>query len=216
MVDIFTEGKEKVMASWAKFVNAGDSAQGTYIGKIVGQIDGYGNEQVIYQLLQDDDTVVNVGFGLNKKMMINDMNTVKFGQIIGFKYKGKLEVKDKFGKPVSVKDFSLFQDSKIVNKTWLEENKDNMPTQTVAAPKSAEDAAVEKQFEAITSNDVPFSSEGSVTNSDKAIQLQSINKLAAEKLGATGADTKEKVMEALGVAFIPVNYGKILETLASM
>ena len=127
MVDIFKSAKEKVVPEWAKFVNAGDSVQGTYVGKIVGQKDGYGNEQVIYQLLQEDGSVINVGFGLNKKVLNNDMLSVNFGQIIGFKYKGTLSVKDKFGKPVNVKDFGLFQDPATVNETWLAENKDHMP-----------------------------------------------------------------------------------------
>ena len=215
-INIFESAKEKVMPSWAKFTNAGDSAQGTYIGKIVGQIDGYGNEQIIYQLLQDDDTVVNVGFGLNKKVMNNDMATVRFGQIIGFKYKGKIAVKDKFGKTVEVKDFSLFQDPKITNKVWLEENKDNMPQVAQAVAPSAGDTAANKQFESMTApeaNDVPFTSAGSSTNADK---LETINKLAVEKLGATPADVKDKVMESLGVAFIPVNYDKIVEVLTAM
>ena len=79
-VDIFASAKEKVMPQWMKFVNAGDSVQGTYVGKIVGQKDGYGNEQIIYQLLQDNGEVINVGFGLNKKFINQDMQNVKFGQ----------------------------------------------------------------------------------------------------------------------------------------
>src|ERR1035437_1208824 len=131
-VDIFNQAKEKVMPQWAKFVNAGDSVQGTYIGKIVGQIDGYGNEQIIYQLLQEGGEIINVGFGLNKKFINRDMETVKFGQIIGFKYKGKVLVKDKFGKAVEVKDFSLHHDPKIINVVWVKENLDNMPQVTIA------------------------------------------------------------------------------------
>lgn len=129
MVDIFNEAKEKVMPQWAKFVNDGDSVQGTYVGKILGQKDGYGNEQIIYQLLQEDGKIVNVGFGLNKKVLHQDMEPVKFGQIIGFRFKGTVSVKDKrTGRPVNVKDFALHQDPKIVDANWLQENKDNMPT----------------------------------------------------------------------------------------
>ena len=127
MVDIFKEAKEKVVPTWFRFANAGDSVQGTYVGKIIGQKDGYDNEQVIYQLLQEDGSIVNVAFGLNKKFIIQDMDTVNFGQIVGFVYKGKVSIKDKFGKIIEVNDFGLHQDPKIVNEKWLEENKDNMP-----------------------------------------------------------------------------------------
>lgn len=221
-VDIFKNAKEKVMPEWAKFVNAGDSAQGTYIGKIVGQIDGYGNEQIIYQLLQDDGTVKNVGFGINKKVMNQDMAGVKFGQIVGFKYKGMLSVKDRMGKQVNVKDFSLFQDSKIVNTAWLKENAGNMPEVIDVSGRAPQTNVTKEQEEVLMgglqpgyiANDVPFSSEGSLTNADK---LVAINKLAASKLGVTDTKlVKEKVMEVTGVAFIPVNYDKIAEALASM
>lgn len=221
MVDIFKEAKEKVMPEWAKFVNAGDTVQGTYIGKIVGQIDGYGNEQVIYQLLMDDGTVKNVGFGINKKVMNQDMAGVKFGQIVGFKYKGLVSVKDKFGKSVNVKDFSLYQDPKIVNAAWLKEHENNMP-EVIDVSGRAQSSNITKEQEELfmgeeptkPANDVPFSSTGSLTNADK---LVAINKLAATKLGVTDPKlVKEKVMEATGVAFIPVQYDAILETLASM
>ena len=219
MVNIFDEAKEKTVPSWAKFVNNGDSVQGTYVGKITGQKDGYGNEQIIYQLLQEDDSIINVGFGLNKKFLNKDMESVKFGQVIGFKYKGKVEVKDKFGKPVSVKDFSLHQDPKIVDEVWLKENAGSMPTVTQAVNTPSAAAAKPAGFgdydtPSTTENDVPFSSPGSLTNEDK---LTVITKLAKEKLGVTGvAAVKEKVMESTGIAFIPVNYDKITEKLIAL
>jgi hypothetical protein len=216
MTDIFKDGKEKVMPVWAKFVNAGDTVQGTYVGKIVGQIDGYGNEQVIYQLLQDDGTIKNVGFGINKKVINQDMMGVSFGQIVGFKYKGKVSFVDKFGKTGQVNDYSIFQDPKIVDTTWLKENASNMPSVVDVSGRAPQSNVTKEQESALMGEDVPFSSASSSTNSDKEIQLQAINKLAKEKLGATDANVKEKVMETTGVAFIPVNFQKIAETLAAM
>ena len=169
MVNIFESAKEKVVPAWAKFATAGDSYQGTYVGKILGQIDGYGNEQVIYQLEQEDGSLVNVGFGLNKKVLHEDMKNVAFGQIVGFKYKGKVSVKDKFGKIVEVKDFAIYQDPKIVNEAWLAANKDNMPKVTRVEPEgiNPEDFTPETTGD-ITADDVPFSTETSQTNADKA------------------------------------------------
>ncbi len=218
-VDIFNAAKEKPMPQWAKFVNAGDSVQGTYIGKIVGQKDGYGNEQIIYQLLQEDGEIMNVGFGLNKKFINSDMESVKFGQIIGFRYKGKVTVKDKFGKTVEVKDFSLHHDPKIVNVVWLKENLGSMPEVTVVSETADEKATREfndfpTTVNAVVDNqDVPFSSNGSLTNEDK---LAVINKLAKDKLGVLDdSQVKDKVMEVIGIAFIPLNFDKIIEILSS-
>jgi len=222
-IDIFDKAKEKTVPTWAKFAEAGDQYQGTYIGKIVGQIDGYGNEQVIYQLLQDDDNVINVGFGLNKKVMNQDMLAVKFGQIIGFRYKGKISVKDKFGKQVDVKDFALHQDTKIVNDTWLKDNEGNLPNVIDVSREQNKDASganmnqfVESVKEESTSEeeDIPFSSGSSLTNEDKLIAIE---KLSKEKLGAKNKqEIKDKVMEETSIAFIPVNYDKILEALTAL
>jgi hypothetical protein len=146
MVNIFEDAKETLVPGWMKFVNDGDSVQGTYVGKIVGQKDGYGNEQVIYQLLEEDGKLTNVGFGLNKKFIVQEMDNVKFGQIVGFKYKGKVKIKDKYGKMVDVNDFALHQDPKIVNTEWLEENKDNMP-EVIHVSDSESAIAAEEDFQ---------------------------------------------------------------------
>ena len=147
-----------------------------------------------------------------------DMQPAKFGQIVGFKYNGKVTVKDKFGKPVEVKDFSLFQDPKIVNEKWLAENKDNMPEVIDMAGQQGNAATInqaDKDFENIgkKEEDIPFSSAGNLTQEDK---LKVIEKLAKEKLGATDANVKDKVMEATFTAYIPINYDKIIEALARM
>ena len=209
MVNIFDQAKEKVLPKWASFKTAGDSVQGTYIGKITGIKDSYGNEQIAYQLLQEDGGIINVGFGLNKKVLHADMEPVVFGQIIGFRFKGKLSVKDKrTGKMVEVNDFSLHQDPKIVNEAWLKENEGNMPETTHVNQPVTEEVVGEK------TEDVPFSSTGSLTNADK---LAVIEKLAKDKLGATDSSSvKTLVMEKTGLAFIPVQYDKIVEALVAM
>lgn len=226
MVDIFKEVKEKVMPAWAKFVKDGDTAQGTFVGQIVGQIDGYGNEQIIYQLLQEDgESIINVGFGLNKKFIISDMENVDWGQIVGFKYKGKIKVKDKFGKEVEVKDFGIHQDKKIVNEKWLEENKDNMPEITYV--NGSEPSEEDKKWEEVTKEDVPFPNKESkkegeteekkteeLTDDDK---LAVIEKLAKDKLDTSEIEaTKTAVMEKTGIAFVAPNYDEIIEKLKAL
>ena len=218
MVDIFNDTKERVMPGWFKFTSPGDSIQGTYVGKIVGmKSPAYNQEQIVYQLLGTDGKVTNVGFGLNKKFLHQDMEQVNFGQIIGFKFKGTIAVKNRVsGMMVNVKDYALHQDPKIVDEKWLAENKDSMPTVTkvsgdvAQAAEEAADAEYEAAGEQVV-NDVPFSTPGSLTNEDK---LKAIEKLAKEKLGATTpATVKSLVMEKTGLAYIPVQYDKILEAL---
>jgi hypothetical protein len=222
MINIFNEAKESSAPEWAKFTNNGDSVQGTYVGKLINVKDGYGNDQIVYQLLQDDGRIINVGFGMNKKMIHSGMEMVRFGQIIGFMYKGKISVKDKFNKPVEVKDIGLFQDPKIVDTKWLMDHKDDMPVSIdmastqMSAPK--EDNSFDKIVSELQSgsnntndNDVPFSSEGSETNDDK---LAKITRLAKEKFGVTSAEeAKNVIMEKTSIAFIPINYDKIIEAL---
>lgn len=213
MVNIFNEAKEVVKPTWGRFTNAGDSFQGTYIGMIENVKDNFDHLQTVYQLLQDDGSVINVGFGLNKKVLHKDMESVDFGQIIGFKYKGKLTVKDKrTGKMVEVNDFALHQDKKIVDDKWLAENKDNMPKKMTT---SVDESPVvpQKSYPADTA-DMPFSSGTSLTNDDKVAVIE---KLAKEKLGATDLNSaKVLVMEKLGIAFIPLNFDLITENLVNM
>lgn len=214
-VDIFSATNEKKMPTWAKFEKAGDSIQGTYVGKITGTADGFGNQQIIYQLLKSGE-VFNVAFGENKKVINQDMAKAKFGQIVGFKFKGRLQVKNKLGKMVEVKDFGLYADPKIVDTEWIKENADNMPTAThVTVEFAQEKAKVNQEFSnfgvseasPVPSTDAP----ASVTPEDK---MAIIAKLAHDKLGIVDTGImKDKVMEVTGVAFLPVNFDRIISAL---
>ena len=93
-----------------------------------------------------------------------------------------------------------------------EENADKMPSVTVAEKVTTPKPAGFGDYDTpVVAEDVPFSSESSLTNEDK---LAVITKLAKDKLGATGvASVKEKVMEATEIAFIPVQYDAIIKKL---
>lgn len=218
MVDIFSETRGSSAPKWASFKEAGDSYQGTYVGKIVGAKDSFGNEQIIYQLLQEDGSVINVAMSLGKKAINQDMEHVKFGQIVGFKYKGMVTFFDKrTKKDAQAKDFALHQDPSIVDAKWLEENKNHMPTVTRVSTAAADaaNAEADKEFAGMASNeeDIPFSSAGNLTNEDK---LKVIEKLATDKLGADATTMKAKVMEKTGLAFVSINYDKIIEALTTL
>ena len=214
-VDIFSSTKEKTVATWVKFLKAGDSVQGTYVGKITGSRDGFGGEQVIYQILKDGE-VVNVGFGINKKVIIQEMEKAKFGQIVGFKYKGKLSIKNKVGVMVEVKDFGLYLDPKLVDTEWLKENAGCMPeTAHVKTNFSKETENANQEFSNFGVNEsspVPsVNAPTSVTAEDK---LAIITKLGYDKMGIVDlAIMKDKVMEVTNLAFIPSNYDAIISAL---
>lgn len=150
MINIFNEVKKRTTPIWAKFINIGDKVQGTYVGKIVGVKDGYGKEQIVYQLLQEDDKIINVGFGLNKKVLNQLMLEVRFGQIIGFEYIGNITIKNR---TTEAKDFSLYESPRIVNEIWLKKNENNMP-EIIVIPQESD--SVECSEKNINTEDVPF------------------------------------------------------------
>lgn len=218
-VDIFSATTEKKMPTWVKFVNTGDSFQGTYVGKIIGTKDGFGNSQIIYQFLKNGQ-IHNIGFGENKKIFHRDMDKARFGQIIGVKYKGKITVINKVTKkPTEVKDYGLYIDPKIVDTEWLRDNAGNMPTVIHETGNnnefSKEQITVNQEFSNFgvsESSPVP-SNDGSssITPEDK---MAVITKLAYDKLGVSDPNTmKEKIMEVTGVPFIVSQYDKIINVL---
>ena len=214
-VDIFSSTKEKTVATWVKFLKAGDSVQGTYVGKITGSRDGFGGEQVIYQILKDGE-VVNVGFGINKKVIIQEMEKAKFGQIVGFKYKGKLSIKNKVGVMVEVKDFGLYLDPKLVDTEWLKENAGCMPeTAHVKTNFSKETENANQEFSNFgVSESSPVPSVNAPTSVTAEDKLAIITKLGYDKMGIVDlAIMKDKVMEVTNLAFIPSNYDAIISAL---
>jgi len=215
MKDIFSETKESLVPTWAVLKNAGEKVQGTYVGRIDNLLSKFGNRQNIYQLLQHDasgDKLVNVAIGVNKKFINDEMQKVNFGQIIGFVCKGMVKVKFQ-GVMVDSKDYGLYQDPKIVDEAWLKENDGNMPKviNAEAATLSSDEDDAEKEFENFGKEAEPFPSSSSVTDEDK---LAIINKLASDKLAISDPSlVKDKVMEVTGIAFVPVNYDKIVAAL---
>lgn len=227
-VNIFEVAKENKMPKWAKFKNAGDSIQGTYIGKIANYINSegrYKTPQNIYQLLREGD-IYNIGFTLNKKNIHKIMDNVPFGQIVGFLYKGEITIPDKLNpeSTIVVKDYAVYTDSKIKDVEWLKENADYMPKVIeFNANTHVRDSAVETEkalqefskFGANESSPVPSTTApASITPEDK---LAVIIKLAHDKLGVSDVSlVKDQVMTATGIAFLPNHYDAIISALNSI
>lgn len=243
MTDIFNEGKA-ISVEWFYFKNPGDSIQGTYVNKILGLKDSFQNEQIVYEL-QTSRGLKRVGFRTTQRINKN-MEYVKYGQIIGFKHMGMTKFHNRvLNKDQECKDIQVFADPKIVDKEWLEAHngEPTVPTRVTEVDNPVETGPVSQD---ITPDAVPGwddSSEGGedsgfgdfdkpVPSADApapvvtpapaktlpaAALLLQIAELAKAKLGVMDpSKVKEAVMNATGLAFVPSNYQKIIDTLTIM
>lgn len=202
--DIFSQGKQISVAPFY-FKEVGDQVQGTYIGKRTDEKDSFNNDVIVYELLTSDG-IKNIAFTLTKKIH-EDMNHVKFGQIIGFKYISK----DKFmknGKETEFKNIKVFADAKIVDKEWLDSHKGGKVNDSGAGLINTDNSDNLDNF--MKDLETP---EGSKTDH----QLKKITELANQKLHITNPlEVKDAVMEKTGLAFIESNYTKIIELLENV
>jgi len=208
-VDIFKEGKE-IVVEWAKFKEIGDKCQGTYIGVIRDHDDGRYAPQHVYQLQQENGSIMNVGIPVAKLKFHKMMEGIAFGQIIGIKFSGVRPVE---GQNDS-KQFSVFQDPKLVDEAWLNEQKeiqklrDTFPVSEDGAP------VIEEESEELSDSDDPFEDEPKEDLSTVAGKISLISKLAKEKLNVEpGPSMRSTVIEATGVEFNNENLDKIIEKL---
>jgi len=236
MTDIFTEGKQ-IQTAWAKFENIGDSYQGTYVGQRKA-IDSYSNPQIIYELMGEDGTIINVGVKETKTNLIKQMSHINYGQIVGFKFTEQIPNKNQPGKMINI--VNVFADSSIKNERWLVEQAEqaalrggdqemtavdlNKPITTTAPPVSAGSSQPVQPLTVGTvrpapavmttaqTPDVPFESQP--TDTDK---LKTISELAQAKLGVTDpASVKDEVMGLTKLAFISSNLDQMITILRSL
>lgn len=214
-VNIFDVTKDRPESEWAKFDSINDKVQGTYIGNRQA-IDSYNNPQTVYELLDKKrNVIINVAIRNSKKPVIEIMDKVFLGQIVGFVYSGDKKTKD--GKS-TFKVIDVRQDARIVDREWLDEYKEGrsnameaealQPTQPASVTDDAYDvfsqgAAVDEQ------QDPPFMSEEDY--------LRGIAEFARTKLGVTDTTlVKDSVMEATDLAFTKSNYEEIYNILRDM
>ncbi len=213
MVNIFKEGKVMDVSPFY-FKNIGDEVQGTYVGKRQG-IDNYKNQVMIYELKNDSGISV-VSFPIGKKIN-KDMEAVKFGQIIGFKYVSR-EKFIKNNKESEYKNMKVFADPNIVDQEWLNEHADGSNDSGISEGEESSSDSAEGTSAGFGDFDSPVPSETPAkSNLSNEEMLVKIAELAKTKLGAVeSSQIKDKVMEATGLAFLPTNYGKILDVLNTL
>jgi len=106
------EGEDNIM-QWNKI---GDTLEGTYIGKKESMKTKYGMNHAFK--VKCEDGTIKLVFG---KPSINDqMNLVLPGQLVRFKF--EKEVPSKKGN--AFKDVKVYADPNVVDKEWLEQNKE--------------------------------------------------------------------------------------------
>lgn len=127
-MDDFFAGMTPKVGEFFSFKNVGDSVQGTYVDKREG-VDGYGNEQFIY-VLQDNrtDKTWNVGVKKTSLNLINQMNMVPYGYIVGFRFDEERENKRKPGLHATKIINAYYnlkdpQNPKYVDLAWIESQK---------------------------------------------------------------------------------------------
>jgi hypothetical protein len=214
-VDIFSE-TQPVATAWASFKKVGDAVQGTYIGSRRAQ-DGFGHDQIIYELLnRDTNEVINVGMNLSKKLLHQRMQGVKLGQIVGFKYTSDKEILNrKTGTKATTKIIDLWADPRFVDQEWVDQNKHlvdapraDYSAQTIAA---SEESEMDRRFNEMTEEKTE-EDDGLFT---EEMYADKIFEVAESKFGEMDKDdAKEKIMEVTNLPFIKSNYKEILNRLS--
>lgn len=198
-VDIFDAVPEQERRNYFTFNNVGDGVQGTYIGRNDNSVNGYGMPQTLVTLKKKDGEIVTVSIRHSKTGLLKILDTVKLGQIIGFKFTG---TKDNPGKQPT-KFIRLAADPNIVDKEWLESQKNGIKTSP--APVVAPKGSVEEEIK-LPVSDKPLTDEE---------KIRKIAEIARAKLGAADeVGIKAVVMEKTGLAFIKINLDLILERLS--
>lgn len=201
MTNIFEQGKQISVLPFY-FKDPGDEIQGTYIGKRENEKDNFNNDVIVYEI-QAADGIKNVSFTLSKKIH-EDMNHIRFGQIIGFRYIDKQKF-NKNGKETEYKNIKVFADPKIVDQEWLDAHQGG----------KVNDSGVGLVNTNNDNNLDAFMKDLDVVDTDSAdYKLKKIADLAKNKFGVTDpTQVKERVMEVTGLAFLEVNYDKMIELL---
>jgi hypothetical protein len=120
-IDIFTSAKPQG-GEFFKFKNIGDGIQGTYIDLREG-VDSFGNDQFIYVIYTDNyEKLWNIAFRKSNKVLNDRMKTIKFGQIVGFRFDEERDSKKNPG--TKVKIIRIYADPKLIDTEWLKFQKD--------------------------------------------------------------------------------------------
>lgn len=226
-IDIFSQGTKAEMRWWSP-VNIGDKVQGTYVDKFEA-IDQWNNEQFVYVLKQEDGSLTKYGVKKYKTSLIQQMDSIKFGQIIGFIFSKTIPPKSGRGNN-DIKIIDVIHNPNIIDHEWIAAQRalDGVkPANTAGLDAQVDDRELQAASDDIAITGTPatiFGETPEVTPATPASnevsaadKVKEIIALAGEKLGANDPSTiKDKVMEVTGIPFIEANLDSIIAKLKTL
>jgi len=101
------------------FKQVGDAIQGTFVS-LYEAVDGYSKEQYVLVLMDNKDNNIyhKVGIGKDSTVLVDQLQKVKLGQIIGFRYAEERPSKRYPGK--NVKIIKLHEHYTLVDSEWMQ------------------------------------------------------------------------------------------------
>lgn len=225
------DDKNKVKSNWQLWENVGDKIEGTLVSKRVVFNQLKGEDQVVYEVKTEDGEYWNVG---GKPAIDAQMKRVVLGQIVGFVFTKLVSATRRGYNPTKI--IQVYANPEIVDEEWLQQHEEE-----VAAAKQGTDSdgAIDKGYNDQAESEEENNDEGEVDvdevfsrrSPQKSIYdkeepkeedetdslLESICQLSQDKFGVSDPDEiKSTVMEATNLAFIPLNFEKIIEELEKL
>ena len=202
-IDIFKKATPQ-SGEFFKFKAVGDGIQGTYIDQR-DAIDSFNNDQTIYILQDKDGKIWNLGFRKTASVIHDRMKTIRYGQIVGYRFDEERDSKKNPG--TKVKIIRIYADPKLIDAEWINNQKEldaisGLHARGVIAPSSGNAASLEAFDEAIS--EAPAENPKSSTDAAVAaiINLAKTKGLVKEDMKDADAIevieiyTKEKLEEA--------------------
>lgn len=219
-INIF-ESAKPLTGEFFKFKDVGDSIQGTYIDARKG-VDSFGNNQIIYTIIDTASKVWNIGFSEKTQVINERMKTVRFGQIVGFRFDEKRPSKKQPG--TFAKIIRIYADPKLVDHEWLK-NQQQLDSRFEAHPVIDQVPPVNNEEEEEPVEAEPAEEGIEAYPADEEIQpkkneaLEAIRALAKNKKIINSKMTEEEgdaAIEAFtGLSLTEANFTKIIIALTS-
>lgn len=210
MTNVNFDALPKVSGGTFKFDTVGKVLQGTLTEK-KQKPDQYkpGHEVTIIEVKTPDNKIVT---HFCNDDVAREIKEVKVGQYVKIVFTKQLPQRSPTvqGKKI----IEVYSDPSLVDTEWLNEQAESDEVQELANQFGGQVVAEssENSLLAGLNETLPPPQE----TPGQSVESTICNLAKAKIPGTTDANFKEKVMEGLGVAFIPLNYSKILEMLNSI
>jgi hypothetical protein len=209
----------KAQSSFIKWDVAGKSVAGTLVAKNQKPSSlNAGEMQWIYTVKQDDGSVILVGGKPIIDQQIEN-NGVVIGQKIALKYVGDKPSKRPGLNPTKIIQLYTPKDADgkyMMDTEWIANNTVKTSSEQPTGGFISDRASIGSSNDGeIQVDAIPFGPDTAVPATDDDTTVAIIRELAISKLGATAENFQQTVMNQTGLAFIKVNYEKIITALGN-